>query len=73
MSHRQTTKATTITSTTLQQHYGNTIRRIYKGKEHLIVERDGLPVMVILPVADYEELIGAGPARRDGSPRLTAR
>jgi len=45
-----------ISSTQLQRHIGETLRRGFKDKQHLIVERDGLPVLVMLPVADYEAL-----------------
>ena len=56
MPQNQKTTSTTITSTALQQHYGSFMRQVYKDKAHLIVERDGLPVMVLLPVSDYEAL-----------------
>lgn len=45
-----------ISSTQLQRNIGETLRRVFKDKQHLIVERDGLPVLVMLPVADYETL-----------------
>jgi len=45
-----------ISSTQLQRTIGATIRRVYRDKQHLMVERDGLPVLVMLPVADYEAL-----------------
>lgn len=45
-----------ISSTQLQRNIGATIRRVYRDKQHLMVERDGLPVLVMLPVADYEAL-----------------
>ncbi|MCZ7554567.1 MAG: type II toxin-antitoxin system Phd/YefM family antitoxin [Anaerolineales bacterium] len=45
-----------ISSTHLQRNIGDTLRRVFKDKQHLIVERDGLPVLVMLPVADYEAL-----------------
>ncbi|MCZ7554615.1 MAG: type II toxin-antitoxin system Phd/YefM family antitoxin [Anaerolineales bacterium] len=45
-----------ISSTQLQRNIGETMRRVFKDKQHLIVERDGLPVLVMLPVADYEAL-----------------
>lgn len=43
-----------ISSTQLQRNIGETLRRVFKDKQHLMVERDGLPVLVMLPVADYE-------------------
>jgi prevent-host-death family protein len=36
--------------------FGELIRRAYSGREHFIVEKDGLPVVVILSVAEYEKL-----------------
>ena len=45
-----------ISSTQLQRNLGETLRRVFKDKQHFIVERDGLPVLVMLPVADYEAL-----------------
>jgi prevent-host-death family protein len=45
-----------ISSTQLQRNIGETLRRVFKDRQHLIVERDGLPVLVMLPVADYEAL-----------------
>ncbi|HMN11307.1 MAG TPA: type II toxin-antitoxin system prevent-host-death family antitoxin [Bellilinea sp.] len=45
-----------ISSTQLQRNIGDTLRRVFKDKQHLMVERDGLPVLVMLPVADYEAL-----------------
>jgi len=42
-----------VTATEAQTHFGALIRRVYKNGEHLIVERDGLPVVVIIPVGEY--------------------
>lgn len=54
-----TNPITTISSTTVQTHFGDLLRRAYKHKERFIVERGGLPVVVILPVAEYEALTKA--------------
>jgi prevent-host-death family protein len=47
---------TVISSTKLQRQFGAILRRCYKDREQFIVERDGLPVIVILGVRDYERL-----------------
>lgn len=47
----------TIPATTAHRQFGDLIRRTYSGKEHFIVEKDGLPVVVILSMAEYEQLI----------------
>jgi prevent-host-death family protein len=47
----------TIPATTVHRNFSDIIRRAHSGKEHFIVERDGLPVVVILPMAEYEEFL----------------
>ncbi len=49
----------TISATSVQREVGTVIRRVAKDKEHLIIEYDGIPVAVILPIADYERLMSA--------------
>jgi len=49
-------KPEVISSTQLQRNIGDTLRRVFRDKQHLIVERDGLPVLVMLPITDYEAL-----------------
>jgi prevent-host-death family protein len=53
----QSAKTATIASTEAQTNFGVVIRRVYKNGEHLIVERGGLPVVVILPIGDYREFV----------------
>jgi len=36
-------------------HFGEVLRRVYVGKEHIIVEKGGLPVVAIIPFSDFEE------------------
>ncbi len=45
----------TIPATEARIHFGEIIKRVYRGREQLIVEKDGLPVVVILSHTDYEE------------------
>ena len=47
----------TIPATTAHRQFGDLIRRTYSGKEHFIVEKDGLPVVVILSMSEYEQLV----------------
>lgn len=44
----------TITATEAKNRFGEVIRRVYKGGETLIVERGGLPMVVIIPVQEYQ-------------------
>jgi prevent-host-death family protein len=54
----------TISATTLQREVGVVTRRVYKGKEHIIVERGGFPIVAIIPIDEYEQLR----RKRRGSP-----
>jgi len=44
----------TITATEAKNRFGEVIRRVYKNGETLVVERGGLPVVVIMPVHKYQ-------------------
>jgi len=48
----------TITATEARTRFGEVIRRVYRGGETLIVERGGLPVVVILPMQKYQLMRG---------------
>jgi prevent-host-death family protein len=52
-SRRQVSK---INATEARQCFGKVIQRAHSGSEHLIVEKNGLPVVVILSIKDYEEM-----------------
>ncbi|MFC1960023.1 type II toxin-antitoxin system Phd/YefM family antitoxin [Chloroflexota bacterium] len=52
----QRKKTISVTATEAKTHFGAIVRCVYKNGEHLIVERDGLPVVIILPVTDYDAL-----------------
>lgn len=59
---------TVISSTKLQRQFGAILRRCYKDGEQFIVERDGLPVFVVLAVRDYERLMQLEPKDRKNDP-----
>ncbi|MGQ9467085.1 MAG: type II toxin-antitoxin system Phd/YefM family antitoxin [Anaerolineae bacterium] len=44
---------TVISATEAKNRFGEVIRRVYRNGETFIVERDGLPVVVIMPVQRY--------------------
>ena len=46
-----------VSATEAKNRFGAIIKRAYAGDEHLIVERGGIPVVVIVPIQDYERLI----------------
>ncbi|MBZ0300045.1 MAG: type II toxin-antitoxin system Phd/YefM family antitoxin [Anaerolineae bacterium] len=55
-----------ISSTTLQREVGRVTRRVNRNKEHIIVERDGFPIVVMIPIDEYEQLTGRKAARPQG-------
>ena len=46
-----------ISATEARRSFGQVIRRVYNTDQHLIVEKDGLPVLVILSINAYEDLM----------------
>jgi prevent-host-death family protein len=53
------TKKAVVTASELQRASGKVLKRVALGQEHLIVERAGYPVAVMLSYADYEMLLRA--------------
>lgn len=64
---------TVISATEAKNHFGEVIRRAYRDGETFIVERDGLPVVVIMPVQEYSLATGAGSLRFARAVRAAAR
>ena len=44
----------TIKATDARIHFGDILKRAFKGDEQFVVEKDGLPIAVIISMADYE-------------------
>jgi prevent-host-death family protein len=53
----QNSTPVTIPATQAHRQFGDLVRRAFSGKEHFIVEKDGLPVVAILSMAEYEDLM----------------
>lgn len=47
----------TVTASELQRASGKVLKRVAIGKEHLVVERDGYPVAVIIAFPEYEQMM----------------
>lgn len=43
-----------VSATEAKNRFGEMIRHAYQDAAHLIIQRDGIPVVAILPMADYE-------------------
>jgi len=51
----------TVSATEAKNKFGEIIKRAYAADEHLIVEKSGIPVVAIIPMADYRQLVAASP------------
>ena len=52
-------KKAVVTASELQRASGKVLKRVALGQEHLIVERAGYPVAVMLSYSEYELLLRA--------------
>jgi prevent-host-death family protein len=50
------TRQITINASEGHRAFGKLLKRVYNSDEHLIVERDGFPVAVIMSYQEYEQL-----------------
>jgi prevent-host-death family protein len=50
-------KQVTLRSTDVQRNFRDVVNRAGSGHEHIIVERDGLPVIVMISLAEYKLLM----------------
>lgn len=46
-----------VTATEAKNRFGAIIKSAYALDEHLIVEKSGIPVVAIIPMADYQQLV----------------
>lgn len=60
----------TLRSTEVQRNFREVVNRAGSGHEHIIVERDGLPVIVMLSVAEYQSLMREREQREAREERL---
>ncbi len=49
-------KIRVVTATEAKNRFGDLIKSAYLRQEHLIVKRDGIPVVAIVPIDDYQRL-----------------
>lgn len=56
-------KLQSISATELSRRSGEIIKRVVINDEHLLVERDGFPLVVIIPVHEYNATHSVGAAK----------
>ena len=54
---RQLSGRRVITATEIRRNFSAVIRRLRRRHEHAIIESSGDPIAVLLPVAEYEQLL----------------
>jgi len=54
---RQLGSQRVITATEIRRNFSAVIRRLRRRHEHAIIESSGDPIAVLLPVAEYEQLL----------------
>jgi prevent-host-death family protein len=45
----------TVGATEVRNHLGTFLNRIYRGDEHLVVEKGGIPVAALISMKEYEQ------------------
>ncbi|MCC6167942.1 MAG: type II toxin-antitoxin system Phd/YefM family antitoxin [Caldilineaceae bacterium] len=68
----ETPQRVTLRSTEVQRNFRDVVNRAGSGREHIIVERDGLPVIVMLSVAEYQSLMRERNLRQERRRQLEA-
>ena len=43
-----------IWATEVRNNFSAVLKRVYKGKEHLVVEKGGIPVAALISIREYE-------------------
>ncbi len=56
VANRKSTQVT-VPSTFVQRSFKELTQRVFSGREHFIVQKEGLSVMAILPMAEYDALL----------------
>jgi prevent-host-death family protein len=41
----------------MRRHFGAIVQRLCKHREHAIIQSNGTPVAVLLPIAEYEQFL----------------
>jgi hypothetical protein len=54
---KQNSLAVHIPSTHVHRKFAEISRRVYSGSEHFVVEKEGMPIMAIISIAEYEEFL----------------
>lgn len=48
----------TISATELNRRSGEILKKVAIDGQHVLIERDGYPLAILLPIRDYRKLVG---------------
>jgi prevent-host-death family protein len=48
-----------MNATRAKNTFGEMLREAYQSEQHIIIEKTGMPVAVLVPIADYERMMRA--------------
>jgi prevent-host-death family protein len=69
---RKTPMVKTVTATEAKNRFGEMIKGAYLNDEHLIVKRDGIPVVAIISIQDYTRLVAGKDRGRSSASTIEA-
>lgn len=52
--NNQASQQVTIGATEARNNFSELLKRVHKGKEHLVVEKGGIPVAALISIPEYE-------------------
>jgi len=70
MSARKKPMQVPISSTTAQRQFGEVLRRAHSGDEHIIVQQNGLSLVVMISKSEYDELMKERELREEREKRV---
>ncbi|MHB8626612.1 MAG: type II toxin-antitoxin system Phd/YefM family antitoxin [Aggregatilineales bacterium] len=59
MAERKKPVQVSISSTRAQRQFGEVLRRVHSGDEHIIIQQNGLSLVVMLSLSEYDTLMKA--------------
>jgi prevent-host-death family protein len=72
MAARKTPRQVPMSSTNVQRQFGEVLRRVHSGEEHIVVQQNGLPLAVMISISEYDELMKERERREEREKRAEA-
>ena len=72
MAARGQAKQVSMSSTNAQRQFGDVLRRVHSGEEHVVVQQNGLPLAVVISISEYDDLMKERDLREERERRAEA-